>query len=1077
MIVRELVTLIRFQMEKAGFINAENQTSKLKKALNSTSDAGERLGEGISAGLKKATADMSAFERAMYKVGAYRDKLGRWRAPTGQTLTQQQIINVKTKYDNGAISGIDQLRHALTQASKAAQMTSADFKRAFTEIMQAAGNTKNSLGQWQTASGKLVDTARLKAVANSIRRIGVDTNAVTNALVSAGAAKDKLGRWHASGKMIDTSAIKRLQEQLQSAIGVAVALDRSMDKMDAVGIRRSAAEVKSLGKALQDVAHIQQNVSGTRIKSVAAKPIPKGDRPQPINDGSTQHLQASIQGATNAAKNLKQVLGNIDGGGIKQATSVVDTFTQAMRRAGNYQDKLGRWHAPNGKFVSTREIDAFRGKLEQVQSDLQRVGQSGRSSVQTIASAMREAAAQAKSFDDALKSAGIHQDELGRWHAPSGRTISDARIGMLQRGYSRINGDSIERSFNNANVAIRRTGFSLRELMPISLMIQGGFMGVGQAIYQTFSNAIASIRQTATEMQNLDGRLRSVSTGDADRQQLFNELYNVSNRSRSGMADAGDMFYKLQNASVQTGMGRQENLDITETVGKALTVGGASTQEKQATILQLSQALGSGVLQGDELRSLNENASGLMTEIAKYFNTTVGGLREMGRNGELTSEQVAKAILASKKSIDEQFEKMPYTIDNASTEISNFFKKMVRDFESSTGTFNAIARMMVAPVHWMQRAFDGLSKAVGGPQQAFRLLGVVMMALPTAAVVMNISKLAGAIGTISKAMRAFMLANGAAMAEFLVIAAAIALVALALQDVYIWIQGGDSLIGDYLGSFEEFKKQDWVQSLINGFQVVYDYATQFFNFIKTAIGGINWGDFFASFSWMLPILGSIRDGFVTIIKLVGNFIMSLINGVGQIDFTPLFEALAPLAQTLLPLIVDWFKMMATVVSTVLKVAFDIIAAIILYTINIVVWLIVKFYEFMDSGNIVAEVIKAAFQFMIDTIARGIRFITALFSGNWSGAIDEVKGFFSDLLGFALDILGKIGSAIGTFVMDKISSAKKAVMDFLGWSDSQTSQAVSKANNIAVNLSVNNTNYGVVSSTEVSTDDNNISPNW
>lgn len=928
MIVRELVTLIRFQMEKAGFINAENQTSKLKKALNSTSDAGERLGEGISAGLKKATADMSAFERAMYKVGAYRDKLGRWRAPTGQTLTQQQIINVKTQYDNGAISGIDQLRHALTQASKAAQMTSADFKRAFTEIMQAAGNTKNSIGQWQMESGKLVDTARLKAVANSIRRIGVDANAVTNALVSAGAAKDKLGRWRS-----------------------------------------------------------------------------------------------------------------------------------------------------NGKFISTKEIDAFCSKLEQMHGDLQRVGQSGRSSGQTIASAMREAAAQAKSFDDALKSAGIHQDELGRWHAPSGRTISDARIGMLQRGYSRINGDSIERSFNNANVAIRRTGFSLRELMPISLMIQGGFMGVGQAIYQTFSNAIASIRQTATEMQNLDGRLRSVSTGDADRQQLFDELYNVSNRSRSGMADAGDMFYKLQNASVQTGMGRQENLDITETVGKALTVGGASTQEKQATILQLSQALGSGVLQGDELRSLNENASGLMTEIAKYFNTTVGGLREMGRNGELTSEQVAKAILASKKSIDEQFEKMPYTIDNASTEISNFFKKMVRDFESSTGTFSAIARMMVAPVHWMQRAFDGLSKAVGGPQQAFRLLGVVMMALPTAAVIMNISKLAGAIGTISKAMRAFMLANGAAMAEFLVIAAAIALVALALQDVYIWIKGGDSLIGDYLGSFEEFKKQDWVQALINGFKVVYDYATQFFNFIKTAIGSINWGDFFASFSWMLPILGSIRDGFIAIIKLVGNFIMSLINGVGQIDFTPLFEALAPLAQTLLPLIVDWFKMMATVVSTVLKVAFDIIAAIILYTINIVVWLIVKFYEFMESGNIVAEVIKAAFQFMIDTIARGIRFITDLFSGNWSGAIDEVKGFFDDLLHFAMDIFGKIASAIKTFVIDKISSAKKAVMDFLGWSDNQTSQAVSKANNIAVNLNVNNTNYGVVSSTEVSTDDNNISPNW
>lgn len=636
-----------------------------------------------------------------------------------------------------------------------------------------------------------------------------------------------------------------------------------------------------------------------------------------------------------------------------------------------------------------------------------------------------------------------------------------------------VNGNKIAKSFNNANTAIRRTGFSLRELMPISMMIQGGFMGVGQAIYQTFSNAIASIRQTAIEMQNLDGRMRSVSHGDKDRQQLFDKLYEVSDRSGVGMAEAGDLFYKLENAKEQTGMGRQENFDITETVGKALTVGGAGAAQKDAVILQLSQALGSGVLQGDELHSLDENASGLMRHVAAYFGKTVGQLKEMGRKGELTSEQVAKAILASKDAIDEEFDKMPLTIDRASTQISNFFKKMLRDFESSTGTFNAIARMMVAPVKWMKNAFGALSKAVGGPEQAFRLLGVVMMALPTAAVIMNISKLAGAIGTISKAMRAFMLANGAAMAEFLVIAAAIALVALALQDVYIWIKGGDSLIGDYLGSFEEFKKQDWVQAFINGFKFVYNYAALFFNFIKTAIGGINWGDFFASFSWMLPILASIRDGFIAIIKLVGNFIMSLINGVGQIDFTPLFEALAPLAQTLLPLIVNWFKMMATVVSTVLKVAFDIIAAIILYTINIVVWLIVKFYEFMESGNIVAEVIKAAFQFMIDTIARGIRFITDLFSGNWSGAIDEVKGFFDDLLHFAMDIFGKIASAIKTFVVDKISSAKKAVMDFLGWSDNQTSQAVNKANNIAVNLNVNNTNYGVVSSTEVETDDNNI----
>lgn len=70
----------------------------------------------------------------------------------------------------------------------------------------------------------------------------------------------------------------------------------------------------------------------------------------------------------------------------------------------------------------------------------------------------------------------------------------------------------------------------------------------------------------------------------------------------------GDLFFKVRQSGAPFGIDDKKGLELTEIVSKALTTGGASTAEKNATILQLGQALGSGVLQGDELRSLKENA-------------------------------------------------------------------------------------------------------------------------------------------------------------------------------------------------------------------------------------------------------------------------------------------------------------------------------------------------------------------------------------------------------------------------------------------------------------------------------------
>lgn len=662
--------------------------------------------------------------------------------------------------------------------------------------------------------------------------------------------------------------------------------------------------------------------------------------------------------------------------GIQKATQAAKTFEEQMKAAGNYQDKLGRWHSANGKYIKSTDLQT-----------MQAAAKAGHD----IAQGMQKATQAAKSFEEQMKEAGNYQDKLGRWHGANGKYIKTTDIQAMQAAAK--TGQTIAQGMRTADKAVKQVGFSMQGLQPIASMVQGTFMGFGQRIFDTVMRIKDAIVETSDRMQELDGKLRNVTNGDAHRGRVKEQLFDVANNSRASMEDAGDLFYKVSRAREQTGLNEQQNFDLTETVGKALTVGGASTQEKSATILQLSQALGSGVLQGDELRSLNENASGLMTEIAKYFNTTVGGLREMGKNGELTSEQVAKAILASKKAIDAQFENMPMKLGDAKTKIGNILKKMLLDFEGATGFFNGLARALVAPFEGFYGMIQRLAQRMGGMNKVVRLAGVLFGSLAAAIAIVNFSKISAGVMTVVKSIRAFMVANGAALGPVLLIAAAVAIIALALEDLYTWITGGQSVIGDFLGSFDEFKqKNQWVQDFIDTLQYLYREA------------------------------GRLKDTFVQAFE--------------STDWTPLLTGLSQLGSAVLPLVIGAVELLFMAILGVLE------------GVN---WVIAKFFELMNSGGLVAQILTMFFAGFVESVTGLFNALTALFQGNWSGAIDGVKQMFSGLKDFAIGVLKAIGSAIGTWITDKIANAKNAVMDFLGWSDKQTSEAVNNSQRVSFTL--------------------------
>lgn len=256
-------------------------------------------------------------------------------------------------------------------------------------------------------------------------------------------------------------------------------------------------------------------------------------------------------------------------------------------------------------------------------------------------------------------------------------------------GASASAGASFSHSAAMMSASASRVTSGLSQIKSSLSGIAGALGPIAGAMAAAFS--VSAIKSAADDMMNLDGRLRTVTQAEQERYELEDKLYAMAQKDRQGLNSMGNLYYKVARGAQRFGVSQEDSLRVTDVVSKALTVGGASAQEASASILQLGQALGSGVLQGDELRSLDENASLLMNHIADHFGVTMGQLKQMGSQGQLTSEAVIEAILASGSAIDDEFGKMPMTIDQAEIKIKNSWDYLMMSIQRDTGIFSSIA--------------------------------------------------------------------------------------------------------------------------------------------------------------------------------------------------------------------------------------------------------------------------------------------------------------------------------------------------------------------------------------------------
>lgn len=163
------------------------------------------------------------------------------------------------------------------------------------------------------------------------------------------------------------------------------------------------------------------------------------------------------------------------------------------------------------------------------------------------------------------------------------------------------------------------------------------------------------------ELTQTTSRLDMMNDGIQTTAELVNMVYAAAQDARGSFSQMADVVARFGNNAKDAFSSSEEVVAFADLIQKQMTIAGASTQEAANAELQLSQALGSGVLRGDELNSIFEQAPNLIQNIADYLDVPIGKIREMAADGELSADVVKAAIFSAADDINSKFNEMPIT--------------------------------------------------------------------------------------------------------------------------------------------------------------------------------------------------------------------------------------------------------------------------------------------------------------------------------------------------------------------------------------------------------------------------------
>lgn len=275
-----------------------------------------------------------------------------------------------------------------------------------------------------------------------------------------------------------------------------------------------------------------------------------------------------------------------------------------------------------------------------------------------------------------------------------------AQLGIELRS---IGVDKVNRDIRSVTDNAKSTERAVQSLLGVMgklkvLMTAGlGIQGLGQFI------------QMSDKMKTLAAQVKFVTNSFEEYKAVQSQLFSISQRTRADLEATTTIYARSARALKDYGYSQERILTFTETLNKAMAVGGVGAQEQASALFQLSQALGSGRLQGDEFRTIAESAPIILDVVAQYMGKTRSEVKQLASEGKITSQLLFEAITGATEKISADFEKMPLTFGQAMTQLKNQTLKFVDDVGNRSGIFDGMA----ASVSFLAKNIDYLSVVIG----------------------------------------------------------------------------------------------------------------------------------------------------------------------------------------------------------------------------------------------------------------------------------------------------------------------------------------------------------------------------
>lgn len=460
---------------------------------------------------------------------------------------------------------------------------------------------------------------------------GVLNNIVNSVNLAVSAMYDMQQSMNAD---IDTSSIEGARDEINQATAAINAMNDALNNQTAPDIAPPVVD--------------EGNQEPIPVPIDPVIPDPLVENPEPIRpeiqpNAPPEPVEVPIQWESD---NLEVFTGT----GIERFQQEVQSANSMLEQLSSTQDAIARQAYNTNLFPPESfqdlnrlavRIDSVRDRIQQIENNPVNLGtDTANAELEQLRSQLNTAIQEQNELNQAMQNMDV-----------SAANDAYLRLSQTVSGTERYIRDNVDEQgrFNQEIQEGTQQANELTNTIKNAVLAFVSIQSVGKAL-----NISDELVQTTSRLNMMNDGLQSI-------QELVNMVYAAAQDARGSFSEMADVVARFGNNAGNAFGSSEEVVAFADLIQKQMTIAGASTQEASNAMLQLSQALGSGVLRGDELNSIFEQAPNLIQSIADYLDVPIGKIREMAADGELSADVVKAAIFASTDEINAKFEEMPMT--------------------------------------------------------------------------------------------------------------------------------------------------------------------------------------------------------------------------------------------------------------------------------------------------------------------------------------------------------------------------------------------------------------------------------